>query len=57
MQELPKGQYDYWEKEAADNLTGDPEGLCKPCWLALRDAIFTLRVRDREIEALKTTGE
>jgi hypothetical protein len=53
MKDLPKDRYDYWEKQADEYLTHDPQGLCRPCWLALRDAIFTIRERDREIETLK----
>jgi hypothetical protein len=53
MKELPKKEYEYWENQATENLTNDPQGLCRPCWLALRDAIFTIRERDREIEILK----
>jgi hypothetical protein len=55
MNELPKDKYDYWEKQASESLTHDPQGLCRPFCIALREAIFTLRQRENEIEALKRT--
>jgi hypothetical protein len=54
MQELPKKQYDYWEKETTERLTHDSDGVQAPVCRALRDAIFTLRMRDKEIEELKS---
>jgi hypothetical protein len=54
MKELPKTQYDHWENQAGQYLSQDPQGLCRPFCLALRDAIFTLRERDDEIEKLKS---
>jgi hypothetical protein len=53
MAELPNDRYDYWEKEVTDRLTHDSQGVQRPVCLALRDAIFTLRLRDKEIADLK----
>jgi hypothetical protein len=54
MPELPKDKYDYWENEAKNRLTHDSEGVQRPICIALRDAIFTLRMRDKEIAELKS---
>jgi hypothetical protein len=53
VKELTAFELDVWDNKTEQFLVHNPDSVAKPFCVALLDAIFTIRMRDEEIESLK----